>query len=170
MIAVALGGAKGGLEELAEVSARMPVAKIFAVNDVAAEYPGHVDYFVTLHPSKLDMWLDKRQSLGLSPPDHIIAHVAERHVTEVVSFKWPEMKRSGSSGLFAAKIAIEKTDLPVVLCGIPMDADRTHYAESNFVKHCDEFRPAWQEALPHIRGRVTSMSGWTAELLGRPAL
>ena len=123
MIAAVLGGAKGGIDELVEISRKTPVRLLFAIDDIAAEYPGRVDYFVTLHPEKLPQWLERRRSLGLSEPGAVVAHDKREHVTEVVDYHWLGTEGSGSSGLYAAKVALERTNLPVVLCGVPMNSD-----------------------------------------------
>lgn len=163
-IAAVLGGARGGFDELA---ALRDVAAVFAVNDAAAEYPGPLAAFVTLHHEKLPLWLAHRRAAGFPEPDEIIAHEDAPNVTRVVDYRWPGMNASGSSGLFAVKIALEQTELPVVLCGVPMDAAGTHYAQSTFANDVGAFRDAWNIALPRLKDRVRSMSGWTAELLGR---
>ena len=165
-IAVVLGGAAGAWEELAAASRIAPVRHIFAVNDAAMHYPGHLDAFVTLHPEKLSGWLGARRTAGLPEPGAVIAHRMDTHVTEAVEYKWPEQQSSGSSGLFATKIALERTALPVVLCGVPMDAARAHFFNDQPWTDVDQFRAAWEQVKGRL-ARVRSMSGWTAELLGR---
>lgn len=168
MITAVLGGASGGFDELVAVSHMAPIAALFAVNDAGAEYTGRVDYFVTLHPEKLPLWIERRRQLGLSGFGAVVAHKEAPGVTDVAEYRWPGMIASGSSGLFAAKIALERTSLPVVLCGVPMDPVRTHYTESTFRNDHAAFMDAWRVALPHLRERVRSMSGWTSDLLGKP--
>lgn len=164
-IAVVLGGASGAWDELVRASAIAPVRHIFAVNDAAMHYPGRLDAFVTLHPEKLSGWLGARRTAGLPEPGTVIAHTAAPMVTEVVDYKWPEQQSSGSSGLFAAKVALERTDLSVVLCGVPMDASRAHFFNGQPWEEVNQFRAAWEQVKPRLM-RVRSMSGWTAELLG----
>lgn len=165
-IAVVLGGAAGAWEELAAASRIAPVRHIFAVNDTAMHYPGHLDAFVTLHPEKLSGWLGARRTAGLPEPGAVIAHRSDPLVTEVVNYQWPEQQSSGSSGLFAVKIALERTALPVVLCGVPMDAARAHFFNGQPWTDVEQFRAAWEQVKPRL-ARVRSMSGWTAEILGR---
>lgn len=171
-LAAVLGGARGGFDELAS----LPPVPVFAVNDAAAEYPGQLEAFVTLHPEKLPMWLGKRRAAGLPEPGAIIAHtlppheapgVGREHVTELLDYRWPDMTGSGSSGLFAVKVALAR-GYRVVLCGVPMDPQRTHYEQSTFRNDHSGFCEAWSIALPYLRDNVRSMSGWTAELLGKP--
>lgn len=167
-IAVVLGGAAGNWAELAAASHIAPVRYLVAVNDAACHYPGEIDAFVTLHPEKLSGWLGARRTAGLPEPGRIVSHVAAPLVTEVVDYQWPGQPGSGSSGLFAAKIALERTDLPVVLCGVPMQSDRAHFFNDQPWGERNQFVKAWEWAHQAGRlARVKSMSGWTAELLGR---
>lgn len=167
-IAVVLGGAVGAFDELSRASQIQPIRYLVAVNDAACHYPGRLDAFVTLHPEKLPGWLGARRTAGLPEPDAVIAHTAGPHVTEVVDYQWPGQTGSGSSGLFAAKVALERTALPVVLCGVPMQAERAHFFNGQPWGDVDQFRAAWEWASKegHL-SRVRSMSGWTADLLGR---
>lgn len=166
MITVVLGGAAGAWDELVAASRIAPVRYIFAVNDAAMHYPGRLDVFVTLHPEKLSGWLGARRTAGLPEPGAVIAHAPHALVTEVVDYQWPEQRLSGSSGLFATKVALERTTLPVVLCGVPMDASRAHFFNDQPWTDVDQFRAAWLSVKLRL-ARVRSMSGWTADLLGR---
>lgn len=161
-VAAVLGGASGGLAELASVQFDV----VFAVNDAAAEYKGDLAAFVTLHPEKLPQWMTQRRAAGLPEPGEVVAHIEAPHVTRVADYRWPGMNASGSSGLFAVKIALERFDR-VILCGVPMLASRAHYFNSAAWDEVEAFRDAWNIALPHLKN-VRSCSGWTAELLGTP--
>lgn len=108
----------------------------------------------------------KRIFTGLSAGDD---DVVRRHVTDCVEAKFlPHQFVSGSSGLFAVKVAL--IDLgyeDVVLCGVPMTAT-PHFDDNVPWPEVDLFKLGWEQALPQIDGRVRSMSGWTRELLGAP--
>lgn len=167
-LAAVLGGATRGREELEHLRTLAHVDAVFGVNDAGAEYPDELAAFVTLHPEKLDAWLAIRTNVDkLHKPCEVIAHETHPRVTRVVDYRWPGMIGSGSSGLFAVKIALESFDR-VVLCGVPMDIMRAHYFSPAPWFEVDSFWPAWQIALPFIRDRVRSMSGHTAQLLGMP--
>jgi hypothetical protein len=162
MIAAVLGSATNGLAELATLRTLCRVDAVFAVNDAAADYAGPLAAFVTLHPEHLSRWLAKR----LTPPAEVISHEAAPGVTCVAPYQFPGMNASGSSGLFAVKIALERFE-QVVLCGVPMDASRAHYFDAAPWTEVDSFWDAWRIALPHLVN-VRSMSGRTAQLLGMP--
>lgn len=157
-----LGSAPGGFDQLASLRG---VSAVYACNDAAAEYPGELAAFVTLHPEKLPAWLAKRTAPTLS----VVAHEAAGGVTRVVDYRFPGMNASGSSGLFAAKVALnDNPGAGVVLCGVPMTPEPTGYAGSTFHREVDAFTGAWHLAKPYLKDRVRSMSGWTAMLLGMP--
>lgn len=179
-ITVVLGGAAGAWDELARASQIAPVRHIFAVNDAAMHYPGKLDAFVTLHPEKLSGWLGARRDAGLPEPAAVVSHTREvegipphiASIIQIAEYQWPEMKgveggSSGSSGLFATKLALERTALPVVLCGVPMQASRAHFFNEQPWGDVADFLKAWENVARVERlARVRSMSGWTAELLG----
>jgi hypothetical protein len=175
-IAAVLGGATRGMYELRSLPR---CNAVFAVNDAAAQYPGPLAAFVTLHPEHLPRWLGARRAAGLPDPDRVVVPHDSQLPTqdardcaaghERADYRWPGMNASGSSGLFATKIALEAGHDRVVLCGVPMEAARAHFFNTALWAEVDAFRGAWGIALPHLRERVRSMSGWTAELLGTPS-
>lgn len=163
MIAAVLGGARGGLAELATLRNLARIDAVFAVNDAAADFDGELAAFVTLHPEHLPKWLAKRTA----PTLEVVAHDDKPGVTRVADYRWPGMNASGSSGLFAVKVALEAGFDRVVLCGVPMEAMRAHYFDAAPWFEVDSFWDAWSIALPHL-ANVRSMSGRTAQLLGMP--
>lgn len=163
-----IGGAVGNYDEFQALQAMTHVDAVYAVNHAAVHFPGRLRAFVTLHPepSRLPGWIAERRSLGLPDPDEVIGHEAlSPAVTRVVPYVWPGMNASGSSGLFAAKVALEDFDR-VVLCGVPMDGSVHRYSGQSW--DFEPFRDAWKIALPHLRDRVRSFNGWTRDLLGPP--
>ena len=166
-LAAVLGGAAGAFTELEMLRGMANVQGVYAVNDAAAQYPGPLEAFVTLHPEKLPEWRPLRSNVDSSHKCEYVAHSEHPLVTRVADYRWPGMNASGSSGLFAVKVALEKYDR-VVCCGVPMDASRAHFFDSRPWVDVDSFWQAWLAALPYIATRVRSMSGRTAELLGRP--
>lgn len=165
-IAAVLGGASNNMAELATLRRMCDVAAVYAVNDAAVDFPDNLAAFVTLHPEHLPKWLAKRAGLMLPRPREVIGHEAHPDVTHVVDYQWPGMNASGSSGLFAVKVALERFP-KVVLCGVPMEAARAHYFDAAPWAEVDSFWAAWSIALPHLVN-VRSMSGRTAQMLGMP--
>jgi hypothetical protein len=164
-IAAVLGGARGAFDELAAAG---PVDAVFAVNDAAVMYPGQLAAFVTLHHEKLPGWLEARRKAGRPDPADVVAPVAAAGVRTVVDYLYPGMTASGSSGLYGAKVALER-GYAVILCGVPMEATRAHFFSSTPWGEVGAFRDAWDKAWPFLHERVRSLSGWTAKKLGQPS-
>ena len=80
----------------------------------------------------------------------------------------------GSSGLLAVTVALElgkenQDQLRIVLAGVPMDPAAGNFrAPSVPWAEATVYHPAWEERAEALKKNVRSMSGWTAELLGKP--
>ena len=159
MNALVIGGAECVWSDLAEFDALDIDATTIAVNDIGTRYPETLDYWATLHPSKFEDWQHRRAdrdyaSIGRNPA---------RGIDIVVREKWP-----GSSGLYAVQIALfELGAKRVYLCGVPMTVS-PHYFNAEDWTDASKYYRGWVRALPEIKGRVKSFSGWTRELLGHP--
>ncbi len=141
-----------------------------AVNDMIADYAGPLEAACSLHPSKLLAWRSKREARGYPPAKAYIAHQEDNGVDRVEPYRWPEMNTSGSSGLYAVKIAMELGFDRIVLCGVSLTTDG-HYFDSKAWKQrlVESYRAAWLSVMQvHLIGKVKSFSGWTAEQLGIP--
>lgn len=164
MLAAILGGARGVWAELAELEAmlgRRPDL-IVGTNDAGVIYPGHLDAWATLHHERFAEW--RRRRTGNQTYRAFVHAPLVGLDAEAVPDRW-----SGSSGLFAAQIALAKLGARgVVLCGCPLDADRAHFFNARPWTDADIFRRGFEAALPVIRDTVRSMSGWTRDLLGAP--
>lgn len=164
MLAAVLGGARGVWAELTELEGllgRRPDL-IVATNDAGVIYPGRLDAWATLHHERFAEW--RRRRAGNSDYRAFIHAPLSGLAAEVVPERW-----SGSSGLFAAQIALQALGAcGVVLCGCPLDADRAHFFNGRPWTDADVFRRGFEAARPVIRDTVRSMSGWTRDLLGGP--
>lgn len=178
MRAVVIGGAACVWQDLAAAEKLADFDVVIAVNDAGAEFPGIVDYWITLHPEHFPRWLERRRSAGRPEPLETVAHEGNSGVGRrngfATSILWP-YTWPGSSGLFAVEFALKRLRADrIVLCGVPMDT-RGHFAGA--LMHPDPngpwigakgFWPAWEAAHEHIRDHVRSMSGRTRDLLGEP--
>jgi hypothetical protein len=135
---------------------------VVAANDIGASWPGPLDAICSLHEDKLrKIWLVRRARAGLPPPKLIATKASHAHQFE-------GQKASGSSGLFALKLTLVDLRFDrAVLCGIPMDG-QPHFFGGDWWGGAKSHKRGWQQALPAIRDRARSLSGWTADLLGRP--
>lgn len=175
-LALVIGGAACVWDDVEKAQEFGPFDAVFAINDVLSHYPGAVDFAVSLHPEKFARWLGDREARGFPAPGTVIAHKIngremrrERYaVDEVIEYRWPGMQTSGSSGLFAVKVAIEKGFDRIILAGVPMDPERRHFFDPARWEPANTFWPAWQTMLDRYGGRTRSMSGRTRALLGEP--
>lgn len=165
MLAAVLGGARGVWAELAELETLIGQRPdlIVGTNDAGVVYPGHLDAWATLHHERFAEWRSRRA--GNSDYRAIIhAPFPGLDDAEIVPERW-----SGSSGLYAAQVALDNLGASgVVICGVPLDADRAHFFNGAPWTDADVFRRGFEAALPVIRDTVRSMSGWTRDLLGAP--
>lgn len=152
-------GSGGNVEFELETINRADFDKVIAVNRAARLF-GPVDYHVSLHPER---FAARKQA-------HFVAPRQDRYrlVDEVFSWKWPEFEgNSGSSGLYAVKYALERLDAhSVVLAGVGMDI-APHVYNSRDWKAAADHRITWTKVAKRIAPKVTSLGGWTKELLER---
>ena len=189
----------GGANVWEDIEAALDLGEfqgVVACNDVGCVWPGRLDGWVSLHAAKLPGWMQARERNGLTPAARVAGHLGDgkqypatnarpRKVREYVDHRFPGQSRSGSSGLFAAKYALEDLGFDRgVLCGIPMEMSQAHFFNSHPWNGAKSHVAGWlkkpwsppqkgQKAeppipLPAIKGRLRSMSGWTRELLGSP--
>ena len=105
----------------------------------------------------------------VAPPDSELGtEDKKRQIDRRVSYRYPGMDSSASSGGYAAKVALDDGFDRVVLAGIPMERDAKHFTRGKPWEQRDGFTIGFKKSVPHFAGRVRSMSGWSAELLGMP--
>jgi hypothetical protein len=144
---------------------------VICVKRIGVLWKGRMDAWVTLHPDRVPKELAERRLKGYPDPDRIFSQETvgrAQHVTDQIDYKLPGQRTSGSSGLFAVRVAQVLGFGRVVLCGIPM-SNEYGKVEYGPVWHGEKmFRDAFVNTLPLIKDTVRSMSGWTRELLGAP--
>ena len=170
--ALILGGAACVWEDMEAAQALGHYDATIAINDVLEYYDGEIDYAVSLHPQKYAEWMKERDRKDFSTPKCFVAytgfHSANAHKIDlIIPFLWPGQAKSGSSGLFAVKVAIDQGFKKIVLCGIPMDL-RPHFFSAKEWTASDGFWKAWPAMADHFKTETRSMSGRTQELLGAP--
>lgn len=174
---IIIGGGNTVWDDIAEARKLGTYQAVIAVNDIGAEYPGHIDIWASLHPEKLPKWTADRHAKGFAPAGMYAAHNGNTNDGRLgrfqpdykTDYRWPEMGSSGSSGLFAVKVALEQGYNRVVLCGVPMRAEAAHFFEARQWSEVKAFTEAWKLARHRYADNTRSMSGWTAEILGKPS-
>lgn len=137
---------------------------VVVVNDVGACYPHRIDHWATLHPEKLAGWRMGRWKRG-GNGDYTTWSRRNPELVDRIISGWS----SGSSGMLGVGVALDVGAENVVLAGIPMGSEG-HFFSPDPWGAFETHRPAWEKRIDVLRGRVTSMSGWTRELLGAPEL
>ena len=163
-VALVLGGAACLHTDLESALSLGEYSGVVACNDAGAWFPGPLDAICSLHEDKLrKIWLVRRARAGLPPPKVIATKASHAHQFE-------GQTASGSSGLFALKIALVDLGFDrAVLCGIPMDA-QPHFFGGDWWGGAKSHKRGWEQALPVIQAKVRSMSGWTAAKFGSPTV
>lgn len=150
---------------------------VIACNAIGARWAGPLDLWATLHPENLPRWIAERRARGLPdgyrtacpPGDELDRSHAKRFGADLrISYRWAGMRKSGSSGLYAVKVALEQGYDRLVLAGVPMTT-APHFDDASPWRHAGDYAAAWLVALPRIKDRVRSLSGFTKALLGPPA-
>lgn len=169
-IALILGGAASVWDDVAEALNMMTPDGTIAVNDAIAHYAGRLDIAATLHPEKMAGWRSERARRGFpAAREHVGHELGQPGIDRATSYLWPEMNASGSSGLFAVKVAMEAGFDRIILAGVPMQAAGAHFFNSAPWGEVGAFTEAWKTALPRIAPHVRSMSGATKDWLGYPS-
>lgn len=163
MKALVLGGADCVWRDLRAALDMSTFDLVVAVNAAFRDFPGHVDHAVSYHSDLLPFWTEQRREAGLPGPGKYWSSEGQRHIIGVEMGFVPAW--GGSSGLIGAQVGLEVAD-KVVLCGVPLDPDAAHFDKPGAWDEAVKHRAAWQDHVDDL-GRVRSMSGWTAELLGR---
>lgn len=165
MNAVILGGARCLAADLAAARDLFKPKLVIATNHAGMDHRGPVHHWVTYHPELFPEWIAKRRKAGL--PDALtLWSSANRKIPDGLDVRLiPRI--GGSSGLLAAFVALE-IGCKGVLCGVPMDPREAHYDQQGLWRAAVNCRQAWMNAKPKIAASIRSMSGWTADLLGRP--
>lgn len=141
-----------------------------AVNLTGAFYDRAIHHWASLHSDRYASMIERyARQRGMRPEQ--VPPIHDHKPGRLARYVWGIDNLGGSSGLFAATIALCMGYAPIVLAGAPMD-DSGHFydppwAVTTFER--DYVDAAWQRALPALRGRVFSMSGRTRDWLGEPA-
>jgi hypothetical protein len=164
-VAIVVGGSNNVLAEVAEAEALVRnsgMEPVFIVtNDTIPIIEGEI-IAATLHPHKLPQWLTTREQAGKPKPMEVWAHIHHQNVTNQVN-DW-----AGSSGLFSVAVARQKGFDKIILAGVPMKKEAGHIVRKRDWTQVIAFTAAWSRHVKEIAPYVRSMSGWTAELLGKP--
>lgn len=162
MKAIVLGSAKCVDDDLVEALLMFKPDMFIGVNHIGLRYE-HIDAWCSCHADDMmDRWVPQRRSLGWPvPPLWSTPRHAARLGIGAASY-W-----EGSSGALGVEVARLAGCTKIVLCGVPL-RNGPHFYEGDDFTWEVHYQRRWTEKLPDLRKTVRSMSGWTAEQLGRP--
>jgi len=167
--AVVLGGAECVWEDHKALIELFTPELTVCINDIGVVWPHRFDIWVSHHADKLTQWVYERKGKNLPPADKLWTGPvkARNSLPEIQQHR----QRGGSSGLLATCVTLDVAER-VVLCGVPMLATMRHWhdnARGIPWTECTHYLKHWEELYPTLlKDRVRSMSGWTAERLGKP--
>lgn len=157
------GAAPGAGDEMLEASRLMVSADILGVGLDIAREPIAFTWIVTLHPNEAGDIKERRARAGL-PVVPVLSHELNdsKGNPYQVDILFPYEKPSGSSALHGALYGIQVGYSKIVLCGCPLRGKN-----ANGVNY-ETFHEGWKAREELVKRHVRSMSGWTAEFLGKP--
>ena len=170
--AIVLGSSRSIWRDLDALRPILREPSFFAVNYMVLFAPT-VQYAVSHHQDELPHLLELRaRGMTAGARAKVAAHSSAPGPG--IDRVWPEFRRgrSGSSALLATQIALALGFQEVILAGVELDAAGHIWdAPVDPAGHVDyaRYRLGWQDHRAALLGRVTAVSGYLAELLGRPA-
>ena len=145
---------------------------VVAAKDAGIFWPGQLDGWVSLHPERMQAARNKREALGFPQAGVHFGHQRKDNCEGIdvwYDYKFEGQLKSGSSGLFALKVALEYFHFDqAVLCGIPLLRDQGRIDGKVNWNGGSVFHQGFEQAMPAFKDRVRSMGGWTALRVGLP--
>lgn len=186
--ALVIGCAANVWEDIEAAKRLTTYDAIYCVKQIGVHYPDAFNVWATLHTEAMDGYEVERHASGLPngyqivapPPNELGSHGAKGKITRRVSYLWPgsTSSASASSGIYGAKVALDDGFDRVVLAGIPMSPEHGHFLPEGKMVSGQRRGVVWtghsafvlgfSEAVPHLIGKVKSMSGYTQKVLGAP--
>lgn len=173
MKVLVLGGAMSVMDDARSAFGLFEPDQIYAANHVGIIWPGRLDVWVSMHPLEFKAWQQEREKAGRNTDYDAVTYLhakgkGDARINHYHPHVWPEQRNSGSSGLLAVKFALDRGATHVVLAGMPIDVEGSHIVRGGGWHSAKSYQQTWLGIMPRIQGRVKSMSGWTASILGQP--
>ena len=180
MRALVVGRSRGAMDEYRAARALCPYDFVIVIGKMGEVFPDRIDYWVSFHANLFDKWAATRAANGHPPAAHYWGAVHKgRRLGEAATHCSPISfvpSVGGSSGFVAAQGALRELAVDrVVLAGIPMSAEESHFADASTAREAagtwseaGMYWATWEDHMPEMLGRVKSMSGRTRVALGAP--
>jgi hypothetical protein len=160
--------------DVAAAQAMAQFDAVYCVKLAGVDWPERFDVWCGLHPEWQEDYSRQRAAKGLpngyqtvAPPDSELGAGKCKVIDRRVSYRWPGMNASASSGIYGAKVALDDGFDRVVLAGVPLSKD-PHFSRGKPWVQVDSFTAGFRLSVPFLMGKVRSMSGLTREVLGAP--
>lgn len=173
-------------DDVAAARALATYDAVYCVKQIGIRWPEPFQVWATLHPEAMDDYEAQREALGFPAGYEIVApletevgmHGKKGRVARRVTYRWPGMTSSASSGIYGVKVALDDGFDRVVIAGIPMSHEGGHFLpETRNMQgqlrgdrwlQRDAFMPGFEKSVKFMKDKVRSMSGLTMETLGSP--
>lgn len=178
MRALVLGSAECLFADIDGALALFAPDLVVACNDAGVAWPGKLDHWATLHPDKLPAWIARRRAKGRRDAGALWTYGAGTAPSGLTINRVAE--KDGSSALLCVRVARLSGATRIVCCGTPLapgphiegvSADewagwrkRGRLLQPRFA----DYQAVWLADKGRLDRDTRSMSGWTAELLGKP--
>jgi hypothetical protein len=172
--ALVIGAAECVLDDLEALEGTAPLSafEVFAANDGGVIWPGRLDHWCSLHPDELPERRRRREAAG--GPNGYLTWSTHGGVDRILPHDF-DVADGGSAVLASCVARYLGRDRKIVWAGCPITP--TPYQ----VEHMHHGKGAWphaniyQRALPSLvrqkswlSAQIRSMSGFSAELFGKP--
>jgi hypothetical protein len=150
--------------------------RVYAVNFAGIIVPD-ADVWVMGHAEHVADYLRRFRAWGRPLPE-IVAGTHRRHLMKgkppkIDRFEEPifegQKSKRFDSGLMGVRVALGDGATKVIVCGIPLSVGANLNAWTPAAHTYATYRQAWEEALPHMRGKVKAVSGFPRSKLGAPS-
>jgi hypothetical protein len=174
---IIVGSGAGVWEELAEAQNMMPVHHIMAVNFAmfGLETLNRNSIDRTQGQPYVNHWASLTPEYFAFKPRHAVGvttHCSKPGIH--IDYVHSDLKsQGGSGGEWAIHVALKIGYKKIIVCGIPIDHRARFYDAPGSIQYYGSgaARYAWiQNKNSGLFENVRSMSGWTAELLGKPTV
>jgi len=126
---------------------------VCCINETGLWYRGPFKYWVSAHADKLLEWAKVKPNAGAE-----LWSYRQRAGINHAHVRWD----GGSSSFVAVQFALFAWEYRrIVVAGCPLTGE-------NECGRYDRFLPAWNNLVPDYQHRVRSMSGNTAQVIGKP--
>lgn len=165
-IAIVVGGATNVFDDIARTRDLLNghKAEWFVVNDMIPMFEGEC-IVATLHPTRIKAWIDERAKKGHPKPKAVWCNIRDdrtKLITNIIE-DW-----RGSSGMYAARVALHLGYDRIILCGVPMDPKMGNVRGTQKWDGQGQFVGGWIDHHNDLAPYVRSWSGWTKQRLGAP--